>query len=238
MDFKNVNTQTIGILGGYGPYATHFFFKLILDNTVAQKDWEHHHIIIENNPRIPSRARAYLFNEESPFPYMLESISRLKNAGASFFACPCNTAHFFLRQYKLDTDFELPFVDMVDCTVEQIVKDKRRKVGLIGSEVTVQAKLYEAPLKSKEIELVNIEYLEEARSIIEAGKTNTNILEAKNKLNLLFKELIDKGAEAIIYGCTELPLVIPIDETDVTIYDTSLILAKKCIELANQKDLS
>lgn len=233
MDFSQ-KTKTIGILGGYGPYATNYFFKLILDNTPANKDWEHHHIIIENNPIIPSRARAYLFNEESPLPYMLESIERLKNAGADFFACPCNTAHYFLRQFNEKNDFHLPFIDMVESTVERIVKDGRRKVGLIGSEVTVQAKLYETLLKQKNIDLVNIDSLEDARFVIEAGKTNTNIPQAQEKLKQLFTELKNKGAEAIIYGCTELPIVMPKESANEVIYDTSLILAERCIDWANE----
>lgn len=222
-------TKVIGVLGGYGPYATNDFYRLILNVINAKKDWDYPHVIIDSNPRIPSRARAFLYNEESPIPYMMQGIERLKNAGADFFICPCNTAHYFLRQ--LD-EFPLPFLDMVNLTLQQIVSDNVKKIGILGSEVTVMTNLYEEKLIDNNIEVENVNRLEDVRFIIEAGKQNKNIDEARKLMLSLIDEFQKKGADAVIYACTELPIILPIDQSPLKVYDASSILAKEAVNFA------
>lgn len=221
---------TVGILGGYGPYATADFYKLILDSTSAEKDWDHLHVIIDSNPKIPSRARAYLFNEESPLSYMIEGIDRLKNAGADFFVCPCNSAHYFLQQQK---EFSLPFMDMTELVVEEVLKNKKNKIGVIGSEVTVGGKIYDKPLNSKGIEVLHVDDLSMVRKVIEYGKHNKDLADGKVLLLNLIDELKSKGAEGIIYACTELSIVLPSEEVDFLIFDTGKILAQSVINKTN-----
>ena len=86
------NDRTVGILGGMGPHATADFFALLVRLTPAEKDWNHLHIVVENNPRIPSRTRAFLFGEESPVPYLVAGAKRLEAAGAQVIVVPCNSA--------------------------------------------------------------------------------------------------------------------------------------------------
>ncbi len=225
-------TKVIGVLGGYGPYATNDFYRLILNAISAKKDWDYPHVIIDSNPRIPSRARAFLFNEESPIPYMIQGIERLKNAGADFFICPCNTAHYFLRQIG---DFPLPFLDMVSLTLKQIVSDNVKKVGILGSEVTVMTNIYEEELRKNNIEVENVNRIEDVRFIIEAGKQNKNSDEARELMLRLINEFKEKGADAVIYACTELPIILPIDQSPLKVYDSSNILAIEAVNFAKNK---
>lgn len=218
--------KSVGVLGGYGPYATADFYKLILDSTSAEKDWDHLHVIIDSNPKIPSRARAFLFNEESPINYMIEGIDRLRDAGADFFVCPCNSAHYFLQQQN---EFSLPFLDMTKVVVEEIVKSKLNKIGIIGSEVTVGGKLYDKALNDKGIEAIHVNDLSKVRKVIEYGKHNKDLADGRILLLELIEELKSKGAEGIIYACTELPVVLPSEEVDFIIFDTSKILAQNAV---------
>ena len=87
--------KTIGIIGGMGPLATADLFTRIINLTDAQKDAEHIHILIDNNPHIPDRTSAILHGTESPLPYLIESANRLKSAGADFLIIPCITSHGF-----------------------------------------------------------------------------------------------------------------------------------------------
>lgn len=223
-------TKVIGVLGGYGPYATNDFYRLLLNAINAKKDWDYPHVIIDSNPRIPSRARAFLYNEESPIPYMLQGIERLKNAGADFFICPCNTAHYFLRQID---HFPLPFLDMVNLTLEHIVSDNVKKIGILGSEVTVMTNIYEEKLIENNIEVENVHQIEDVRFIIEAGKQNKNIEDARTLMIHLINKFKEKGADAVIYACTELPIILPIDQSPLKVYDSSNILATEAINFAN-----
>jgi aspartate racemase len=218
--------KVVGVLGGYGPYATADFYRLILNATPAEKDWDHLHVIIDANPKIPSRARAYLFNEESPIKYMIEGVDRLKNAGADFFVCPCNSAHYFLQQQE---EFSLPFLDMTEVVVDEILKSKKNKIGIIGSEVTVGGEVYDKPLNKKGMEAIHVDDLSKVRKVIEFGKHNKGLAEGRVLLLELIEELKNKGAEGIIYACTELPIVLPSEEVDFLIFDTSKILAQNVI---------
>ncbi|PKR81709.1 hypothetical protein CW751_04060 [Brumimicrobium salinarum] len=216
--------KVIGVLGGYGPYATADFYRLILDATPAEKDWDHPHVVIDSNPKIPSRARAFLYNEESPLKYMIEGVKRLKNAGAHFFVCPCNSAHYFIK--KAIDKFDLPFLDMTEVVVKKVVESGKKKIGVIGSEVTVEGKVYDHILAKNKIETVHVNDLSKVRKIIEHGKHNKDLEEGKTLLRELIEELKNKGAEGIIYACTELPIVLPSEEVDFLIFDTSKILAQ------------
>lgn len=226
-------SKVIGILGGYGPYATASFYQQILSKTPAEKDWDHFHIIIDSNPKIPSRARAFLFNEPSPLPDMIKGIERLKNAGADFFVCPCNSAHYFL---KSQDKFPILFVDMVEAVVDEINELGIKRVGLIGSEVTIDGEIYQNELNSKgsDISLLPFNDLKKVREIIEAGKTGNNLKSAKQKLIGILKGFKQEDVEAVIYGCTELPLILPSNLSPVPIIDTADVLIEKAILIAKE----
>ena len=222
--------KIIGILGGYGPYATNDFYKTLLDNTETSKDWDHFHAILDVNPRIPSRARSFLYGEEDPTPYMLKGIERLKISGADFFVCPCNTAHYFLN--KCEPHLNLPFLNMVNAVVKRIVASKMDKIGVLGSEVTVMSKLYEEKLVAAGIEVENVEDLKDVRYIIEAGKQNANIPEARELMLSLLDKFKEGGCKAVIYACTELPIILPIKDSPLPVFDSSQILAEETIKYA------
>ena len=229
LDLKEV--KIIGVLGGYGPYATNDFFNLILKKTKAKKDWEHMHVIIDSNPRIPSRVRAFLYDEESPIKYMLEGVNRLKKAGADFFICPCNTAHYFLN---MEEELPLPFINMIDVTIDRIIEKGITKVGVIGSEVTIMTNLYKEALLLKNIEVVNVEDLTVVREIIEAAKQNKGLKEAEIKLLNIINNFKDNGVESVIYACTELPIVLDTEKSPLFVFDSSSILAEEAIKYANK----
>ena len=222
--------KIIGILGGYGPYATSDFYKTLLDNTETVKDWDHFHAILDVNPRIPSRARSFLFGEEDPTPHMIKGIERLKVGGADFFVCPCNTAHYFLK--KSEHLLELPFLNMIDAVVSRIVKSNIDKIGVLGSEVTVMGKLYEEKLIAAGIEVDNVDDLKDVRYIIEAGKQNANLPEARELMLTLIDKFRSNDCKAVIYACTELPIILPIKESILPVFDSSQILAEETIKYA------
>lgn len=228
---KNKNEKTVGILGGYGPLATSLFFNQIIQKTQTESDKDHLHIIVDCNPKIPSRARAYLFDEESPISYMIESLENMKDAGCDFFVCPCNSAHYFLRNAVLP----IPMLDMISSTVTDICNSGKKKVVLIGSEVTIGSQMYQKEASEyKDIEIVSHGNLEEMRFIIEAGKTQKNLEKAKYLLRQIISHYKHKGFDGIIYGCTEFPLVLDSKESELYVFDTVEILSRKTVEYAKK----
>ena len=90
--------KTIGIIGGMGPLATADLYRKMIEGTVAEKDQDHVHVIIDSNPWIPDRTEYILHNGPSPLPEIVKSIRRLEAAGCDFLIMPCNTAHHIIEE--------------------------------------------------------------------------------------------------------------------------------------------
>ena len=112
------NQKVVGILGGMGPFATALFFEKMLELTPAKKDWEHLRIIIDNNPKIPSRSRHYLYGEESPVLGMIETCRRLEAYPVDFIVIPCNSASCFLEDVQ--AKINIPILNIFEITVDAI----------------------------------------------------------------------------------------------------------------------
>lgn len=224
--------STVGILGGMGPYATLEFYRSILDNTPAAKDWDHLRILIDSNPKIPSRTRAFLYGEADPVPMMIRSALSLRDAGADFIVVPCNSAHFFLPRVREGVD--VPFLDMVEETAETVASLGAEWVGLIAGEVTVKGRLYEQRLEHRGIRVLQVSDEEQvvARSIIEDAKKNSVDDETRTRMTSLINALVRGGADTVILGCTELPMVVRDMEVGCRIVDSVDVLAKAVVKRA------
>lgn len=220
--------RCVGVLGGYGPLATAHFFEQVIKATPASRDWEHLHVIVNNNPKVPSRARAFLYGEEDPTGRMLEEVERLRIAGADFFVCPCNSAHYYLRQAER---LPLPFVDMVEATLSRAKDSDYRNGLLLGSEVTMAGGVYHEPAAECGMEIRSYPDASAIRSIIEAGKTGSGLAEAEEKLSKIFDEA-RREYDCVILGCTELPLVLNRVDHDIPILDTAQILVEATVRYA------
>jgi aspartate racemase len=223
---------TVGVIGGMGPYATLAFFQSVLDHTPAQKDWEHLHIVIDNNPKIPSRTRAFLYGEADPVPMMVESADRLRAAGADFVVLPCNSAHFFLKRVRQLTT--APFIDMIEATSQAVLAAGCKVVGVLGGEVTVKGELYEAQLIPMGVDVLQVSDQEQelVRNVIEDAKQNIISGRTHAMLQGLIGLLKERGADGVILGCTEFPLVMPGVTSDCTIIDSMDVLASEVVRRA------
>ena len=92
--------KIIGIIGGMGPAATIDLYKKIVENTPAEKDQEHIHVIIDSYPQIEDRTEYILYGGKNPAPRLIESAKRLESAGADALIMPCNTAHYFAKDIE------------------------------------------------------------------------------------------------------------------------------------------
>ena len=108
--------KKLGILGGMGPLATAYLFKMIVTLTEASSDQEHLHIVIDNNTSIPDRTSYIMGQGEDPRKYLIESAKGLEKMGAEFWIMPCNTAHFFYDDMVKEIDITL--LNIVDETTK------------------------------------------------------------------------------------------------------------------------
>ncbi len=226
--------KIIGILGGMGPEATVDLFYKIIKFTPAEKDQEHLRIIIDNNPKIPDRTAAILGKGEDPLPALQETAQNLEKAGADFIVIPCNTAHYFLS--SIQESVNIPVLNMIEETAKETKKriPQIKKVGLLASIGVYKSEIYHQHFKKFNIEVISPEEKdkEEIMKVIYTIKAGDLSKRVKKNILKITQKLIDKGAEAIIAGCTEIPLILKEGDVSVPLIDPTQILARIAVQKA------
>jgi aspartate racemase len=226
--------KIIGILGGMGPEATIDLFYKIIKFTSAEKDQDHLRIIIDNNPKIPDRTAAILGKGEDPLLALQQTARNLEKAGADFIIIPCNTAHYFLP--SIQESVKIPILNMIEETAEETQKriPQIQKVGLLASMGVYETRIYHQQFKKYNIEVISPEEKdkEEVMKAIYAVKAGDLSNEVKGNIIKIAQKLIDKEAEVIIAGCTEIPLILKEGDVSVPIIDPTQILAEAAVQKA------
>jgi aspartate racemase len=204
--------KTIGILGGMGPEATAHFFSLIIKHTAAAKDQDHLPVLIYNLPQIPERTPAILGQGPSPVPLLRKGARTLARAGADFIVIPCISAHAFLPEIRRASP--VPILSLVDESLAGAKKQKPRlrRVGLLASTGTVRSGLFTKTFAKAGIEIITTTEKEQSRvmeAVFGKGGVKAGFTEGQPRKLVLdvARRLIKRGAEAVIAGCTEIPLV-------------------------------
>ena len=239
--------KTIGILGGMGPEATAYFFELIIRKTKVERDQDHIPVIIWSNPEIPARTDAIFKEGPSPAPLLVEGVRRLRKAGADFVVMPCVTAHYFFDEVVAQEKF--PFLNILDEAFQWTKKNLPglKKAGLISSTGTLKSRLFHDAFRRGGIEVAGPED-EEQEQVMEAiiGKKGIKAGYTEGKPKKIIVDtahrLIDRGAEAIIAGCTEVPLVLREEDISVPLIEPMCIMAEAAIvkagyELRGEREL-
>jgi len=232
-----MNQKIIGILGGMGPEATLDLFHKIIRLSPVEKDQDHFRIIIDNNPKIPDRTAAIFGKGENPLPALQETAKNLEKAGADFIIMPCNTAHYFISE--IQQSIKIPILNMIKETAHYVksIFPSFKNVGSLATKGTYKTELYTSFFKEKNIEILIPSPLEQDKIMDIIYKIKSSILskEMKNQMIAISEEQIKKGAQAIIAGCTEIPLILKNEDLKVPVIDPTNILAKKAIEVAKNK---
>ena len=229
--------KTIGIIGGMGPLATIDLYEKITINTRAEKDQDHIHIIIDSYPQIEDRTAYILHGGKNPKDKLIESAKRLENAGADALIMPCNTAHFFAKD--IEKEVSIPLIHIVKSTAEAIKNKypKANKIGLIATTGTLKSGVYANILKDYGYHIIELDERLENDIMdciykgVKAGKTEEYVP--------LFQKCVDKitdmGADVLIAGCTEIPILVPHIKSKIPVVDATLELALAAINFSLTK---
>ena len=226
--------KTLGILGGMGPEATAYFFELVIRLTAADEDQDHIPVVIQSDPRVPNRTKAILEGGPSPLPCLIEGARALRAAGADFAVMPCVTAHYFLP--KLSARVRLPFVSLLDEARKHLRREHAgvRKVGLVATTGTVRSGIVRDAHALRGIEVLEPAEADQSRVMeaifgpkgIKAGFTTGS---SRRAILGVARRLVRNGAQAIMAGCTEIPLVLHAEDLDAPFVEPMLIGARACI---------
>lgn len=219
--------NVIGIMGGFGSYATLNFFEQVLDSFPAEKEWERPRVLIDNYCTLPSRVRCILYGERKPeiVEGMSNSIRNLINAGAKKIIITCNTAHYFLDDvYDNVPESKGVIINIIEELAIKLNEDNVSEVSLIASEGTLISNLYQNTFEKYGIK-VNApgeDDFPKLRDFIEVVKQNKPIdSDVKRKFINLIKE---QKNDTVVLGCTEFPVIYKyvkneIKSENISIYD-------------------
>lgn len=233
-----VEDKLVGIIGGMGPDATVDFMSRVLQATPASTDQDHVRMLIENNPRIPSRQLAMRGEGQDPGPEIAAVAARLEAAGAEFLVMPCNLAHAW--QSDIKAAISIPFVSIIDVSVQSALDrgDEGSVVGLMTTPGCFTAGLYQQALAASGRAVITQtpDELAKTMSLVERIKSGDQSEEVRSGLQALANELVHRGAKVLIAACTEFPLVLDEPMFDVAFVSSTDVLARKTVAIALGKE--
>jgi aspartate racemase len=233
-DTSIVHDKVVGVIGGMGPEATADFFRRVIRNTPADTDQDHLHILIDNNPKVPNRHDAIEGVGPTPADSFAESAQRLQSCGAEFLVMPCNTAHAF--EHAITSAVDIPFISIVDETCKYIQSNfsDMRTIGLLAADGCLRAGLYDRALEELNVTVQRLsarrqnDFMQLVFQIKSSG-VNRKI---RTDMKAMAQDLIESGAQGILAGCTEVPLVLSQSDLEVPLIDSTEILATQCVQYA------
>lgn len=227
---------TIGVLGGMGPDATLDFFARLLAADPGAKDQDRIRVLIDNNPGVPDRNEAIAGRGASPGPVLASMARGLELSGADFLVMPCNAAHAFAND--IVAAVSVPFLSIIEETARETLRvvPGLTRVGVLAAAGSLDASLYPRALGAHGVEA--LEPVGESRTLfmellyrIKRGDIGE---QTRRAMAGLAGQLIDRGAQAVIAGCTEVPLVLDPADIDRPLVNSTAVLARAAVAFARQ----
>ncbi len=217
----NVAGKKLGIIGGMGSVAAAYMFKRLVELTPTEKDQEYIEVILHNNTGIPDRTQGILYGGPSPLPELQRSVEICNRFGASYIALACMTSHYFIPQLQRNSRAE--FIDGIQESVDYCTSyfPDAKAVGILASTGNLKCNLFQSRFEEAGIRSVVFDDRDQQYYFMDpiyepwgikagnvTGKPRERFLEAVERLREL-------GADAIVGGCSEIPLVL--SQVDISI---------------------
>jgi aspartate racemase len=223
--------RVVGVIGGMGPEATVDLMRRVIAKTPADDDQDHVHLIVESNPKIPSRI-AHLIEGTGPdpTPELIRIAQNLQRGGAQALAMPCNTAHGYAGAIQKAVD--IPLLDMVALTVDRIAAPGNvRNVGLLASTAVINTELFAKALTVRNIRTLLPPQQNEVMALIKAVKRGDTGPQIQNRLARVAADLAAKS-DALLVACSELSVI----SAGITVpfIDSLDVLAQAVVDFATE----
>ncbi len=226
--------KTLGLIGGTGWLSTVDYYRFINE---------------EINKRLGGlnfgKILIYSFNYgeidalnkkndlEGVYALILNASKKLIEIGAEGIVLCANTLHMFAD--KLEKEITFPLVHIGDATAEEIKRNNLSKVGLLGTKYTMEMDFYTSRLAKENIEAIVPE--KDDRDFMHSAIMNELLKEifkkeSKDRFLDIIEKLKNKGAQGIVLGCTEIPLIIKPEDVDIPVYNTTFIHSKAAVDFA------
>tara|TARA_R110002049_G_scaffold47793_7_gene138023 strand:- start:2449 stop:3138 length:690 start_codon:yes stop_codon:yes gene_type:complete len=166
------------------------------------------------------------------FELLLKACKELKKNNVEGIVLCANTAHLFADE--IQEIINIPIINIITATAQEINSRKINKIGLLGTKFTMEMDFYRKKLNEHQIEVLIPETLSDIDRIhyIVKEELGKGIIKSKSKEKLMAicNNLIKKGGEGIILGCTEIPLILNQDDFSIPVFDTTEIHSETIVD--------
>ncbi len=226
--------KTIGLVGGTGWVSTVDYYRIInqeINKSLGGLNFARCILYSLNYGEIFECAQQD--DGEGIYALILDASQKLTRSGADCILICANTMHQFADRLK--KEITVPIIHIAAAAAKQIRNQKLSKVGLLGSKETMERDFYKLKLQSEGIETLVPDA--DDREFIDQSITNELLKEifkkeTKAKFLNIIQKLRDQGAQGIVLGCTEIPLLIKENDIDFPLFNTTRIHARAAVEFA------
>jgi aspartate racemase len=230
--------KTIGLIGGMSWESSIEYYKVINEKTMELLGGFHSSQCLMYSVDFAEIVKLqHEGNWAALDEIMVFAAKKLEAAGADLLVLCTNTMHLCSNAIKMAVS--IPFLHIAEATGEEIVGQGISKVGLLGTKFTMEKDFYKKTLLDRfGIRVIIPDEAErnQVHQVIYGELVKGQIREeSRETFKVIISNLQEKGAQGIILGCTEIPLLISTADVDIPVFDTTRIHAVKAVEWAVKK---
>ena len=227
--------RTLGLIGGISWVSTAEYYSLINQGINERLGGlEFSKCIIHSFNYADIKKNNDANDWDKTFEMVFEASKNLQASGAEAIVLCANTMHLIAD--RLQEAIDIPIIHIATATALEIKKNEIKKVALLGTKFTMELDFFKSKLSEHHIETI-IPDKQDDRDFIqdtiyyELGK-GVILEKTKQRYLDIINELVQQGAEGIILGCTEIPLIIKQSDVSVPVFDTGLIHSKAAVDFS------
>jgi len=227
--------KTIGLIGGMSWESSLEYYRII-NETVKEKLGKLHSAksLMFSVDFDEIQHLQHIGDWNTLTKIMVDAADRLEKGGADFIVICTNTMHRMVND--IEKNVKIPVIHIADATAKKIKEGKIKKVGLLGTKFTMEQDFYKGRLATNhgiDVIIPNDDERNTVHSIIYNELCQGQIKQpSKEQYIKIIEKLKSNGAEGVILGCTEIPLLIKQEDVSIPIFDTTKIHAEMAVEYA------
>jgi aspartate racemase len=227
--------KTMGMIGGMSWESTLEYYRIVNETTKKRLGGFHSaRCILYSVDFEEVEKLQHLGDWEELTRLMMDAAKRLEGAGADFVIICTNTMHKMAEE--VEGAIGIPILHIVDVTAEAIRANGETRVGLLGTKFTMEQDFYKGRLRDKhglEVLIPGEEERQVVHDILYGELCLGEIKEqSKDKFKSIIQNLVDQGAQSVILGCTEIPLIVSQEDYSIPVYDTTMLHAQAAVDFA------
>ncbi len=230
--------KKIGILGGMGPAASSSLYARIISycqkkyNSVQDNEYPQ---VMLYSIALDGFDETGIVDAQLVLKQLLQGIKMLEMSQCDFIVIPCNTVHVFIEQLRMYA--QVPILSIIEEVVQRVKDGGNHEVLLIGSQTTLSLGIYQQELENKSIQVVQPnpkKYEDITALIMDVMGGKISLYNIKKVVDLIHST----KTQAVILGCTELPLVISQQDLNIPLFDSLHILAEAAVDYAMGENIA